>query len=124
VTLGRRLSAIELVDVALDDGSFVRWDSEPVTAVTDEAYAAELDRARERSGLDEAVITGEGMIRGRRVALVACEFTFLAGSIGVAAAERLVVAVERATAEGLPCWPHPSPAGPGCRRARSPSCRW
>ena len=41
-------------------------------------------------------------MRGRRVAVVACEFRFLAGSIGVAAAERLVTAVRRATAEGLP----------------------
>ena len=47
-------------------------------------------RARERTGLDEAVVTGEGRIRGRRVAVVACEFGFLAGSIGVQAAERLV----------------------------------
>jgi len=75
--VSRRLSALELVDVTLDDGSFVRWDTEPVTVVADEVYAAELDRARERSGLDEAVITGEGMIRGRRVALIACEFAFL-----------------------------------------------
>lgn len=111
VAVGRRLSALELVGVALDDGSFVRWDIEPVTVVADEVYAAELDRARERSGLDEAVITGEGMIRGRRVALIACEFAFLAGSIGVAAAERLVVAIERATAEGLPLLAAPVSGG-------------
>ncbi|WP_328995955.1 acetyl-CoA carboxylase carboxyltransferase subunit alpha/beta [Kribbella sp. NBC_01245] len=65
-------------------------------------YGVELAAARERTGLDESVITGEGLLRGRRVAVVACEFGFLAGSIGVAAAERLVTAVERATAEGLP----------------------
>ena len=34
---------------------------------------------------------------GRRVAVVACEFDFLAGSIGVAAAERITSAIERAT---------------------------
>ena len=63
-------------------------------------------------------------MRGRRVAVVACEFGFLAGSIGVAAAERLVAAVERATAEGLPLLAAPVAAAPACRRARSPSCRW
>ena len=49
-------------------------------------YAAELRAAEEKTGLDESVITGEGLMRGRRVAVVACEFRFLAGSIGVAAA--------------------------------------
>ncbi|RJK97170.1 acetyl-CoA carboxyl transferase [Vallicoccus soli] len=76
-----------------------------------EAYRADVAAARERSGLDEALITGEGRIRGRRVAVVACEFSFLAGSIGVAAAERLVRAVERATREGLPLVASPTSGG-------------
>ena len=29
------------------------------------------------------MVTGEGTVFGRRIALVACEFDFLAGSIGV-----------------------------------------
>ena len=106
-----RMGALELLDIALDDGSFARWDTPPVEVTTDEAYAAELAQARERSGLDEAVVTGEGRIHGRRVAVLACEFTFLAGSIGVAAAERLVEAVERATREGLPLLAAPVSGG-------------
>ena len=106
-----RLSALELVDLVLDDTSFVRWDGDPVHVEVDGTYAEELERARSRSGLDEAVVTGEGRIRGRRVALLACEFSFLAGSIGVAAAERLVLAVERATAEGLPLLAAPVSGG-------------
>ena len=57
------------------------------------------------------MLTGEGRVFGRRVALVACEFDFLAGSIGVAAAERITAAVERATAEGLPLVASPSSGG-------------
>ena len=106
-----RLSAQQLLAIALDDGSFQRWDAPPLPVAADDAYAAELERARERSGLDEAVLTGEGLLKGRRVAVVACEFSFLAGSIGVAAAERLVVAVERATAEGLPLLAAPISGG-------------
>ena len=48
---------------------------------------------------------------GRRVAVVACEFDFLAGSIGVAAAERITAAIERATAERLPLLASPSSGG-------------
>lgn len=74
-------------------------------------YRGELAAAVERTGLDEAILTGEGTLFGRRVAVVACEFDFLAGSIGVAAAERIIVAVQRATAEGLPLLASPSSGG-------------
>lgn len=57
------------------------------------------------------MLTGEGRIFGRRVAVVVCEFGFLGGSIGVAAAERITAAVQRATAEGLPLLASPSSGG-------------
>ena len=106
-----RTDALTLISRVLDDGSWVRWD-EPITALpTAPGYADAVRAARERSGLDESVVTGEGRIRGRRVAVAACEFSFLAGSIGVAAAERLVQAVERATREGLPLLASPVSGG-------------
>lgn len=108
-----RVSARELIDMVLDAGSYRSWDSEPlpVPAPADDQYAADLKRARRGTGLDEAVVTGEGMLRGRRVAVAACEFGFLAGSIGVAAAERLTSCVERATAERLPLVASPASGG-------------
>ncbi len=109
--MAARLGALDLLSGVLDSGSFLRWDAPAVHGPIDHAYAAELDQARQRSGLDESVVTGEGRLRGRRVAVAACEFDFLAGSIGVASAERLVSAVERATAEGLPLLAAPVSAG-------------
>jgi len=102
----RRLSALELLDLVLDEGTHRHWPSPEGSpagmAGDDEEYGRALARAREATGLDDAVVAGEGLLRGRRVAVVACEFGFLAGSIGVAAAEVLVSAIERATAERLP----------------------
>jgi acetyl-CoA carboxylase carboxyl transferase beta subunit len=111
-----RLGALELVQRVVDPDSFVRWDVEPlppmgVHGAPDAEYLAELAAAREKTGLDEAVVTGEALLGGRRVAIVVCEFEFLAGSIGVAAAERLVLAVERATREGLPLFAGPTSGG-------------
>lgn len=99
----RRPGARELIEIVLDEGSFVSWDS-PVVRPDDidPGYLAELQAAQEKSGADESVLTGAGNIRGRRVAVVANEFRFLAGSIGIAAADRLEQAIRRATAEGLP----------------------
>ncbi|MEH6379039.1 carboxyl transferase domain-containing protein, partial [Streptomyces sp. KLMMK] len=106
-----RTPALDLIRTVVDPGSWSCWD-EPVGVTTDDpAYRADLLAARERTGLDESVVTGEGRVRGRRVAVVACEFRFLAGSIGVAAGERLVRAVERATAERLPLLAAPASGG-------------
>lgn len=103
--------ALELIETVLDPDSWVRWD-EPIDDVpADAAYAGALLRARARTGLDEAVVTGEGRVHDRRVAVVACEFGFLAGSIGVRAADRLVRAVERATDERLPLLASPTSGG-------------
>ena len=77
----------------------------------DPAYAADLAAARERTGLDESVITGEGRIGGHRVAVAATEFGFLGGSIGAGAGQRLTSAAERATAGRLPLITLPASGG-------------
>jgi acyl-CoA carboxylase subunit beta len=107
-----RLGATELIDAVVDPGSWRSWD-EPAVAPhgIDPGYAADLARARERTRSDEAIRTGTGRLRGRQVALIASEFGFLAGSIGVAAGERLVRAVERATRERLPLVAAPASGG-------------
>ena len=106
-----RISAIALRDAVLDEASFVSWDTTPLDVHPNDSYRRELAEARAATGLDESVLTGEGTVFGRRVAVVACEFDFLAGSIGVAAAERITAAVERATAERLPLVASPSSGG-------------
>jgi acyl-CoA carboxylase subunit beta len=102
----RRLrGARELIDAVLDEDTFRSWDERfpaPPAAVDGPGYRADLARARERSGEDEAVLTGEGDLAGRRIALVVNEFRFLAGSIGIHTARRILAAVERATERGLP----------------------
>ncbi|MFS0897234.1 carboxyl transferase domain-containing protein [Mycolicibacterium litorale] len=106
-----RIGALELRDAVLDEGSFRSWDDPPLAVATTDAYRADLAAASAATGLDESVLTGEGRVFGRRVAVVACEFDFLAGSIGVAAAERITAAVQRATAERLPLVASPSSGG-------------
>ena len=75
-----RRRAAELIDAVIDRGTWRSWD-EPVADPPglDPGYAADLARARERTGLDEAVLTGTGQLRGRQVAVVVSEFGFLAG---------------------------------------------
>jgi acetyl-CoA carboxylase carboxyl transferase beta subunit len=107
----RRMTADQLLDALLDAGTYRSWDRAPVDVRPDPGYAAELARARAGTGCDESVRTGEGLLGGRRVAVAVSEFGFLGGSIGVAAAERLTLAVERASAAGLPLIAAPASGG-------------
>ncbi|MGA8255687.1 MAG: carboxyl transferase domain-containing protein, partial [Nocardioides sp.] len=106
-----RPTAHDLITLVLDADSWTSWDVAPVRSAISDSYAAELVAATEKSGVDESVITGEGSMRGRRVAVMLGEFGFLAGSIGRASADRIVAAVERATREGLPLLAAPVSGG-------------
>ncbi|UPW10554.1 acetyl-CoA carboxylase carboxyltransferase subunit alpha/beta [Gordonia terrae] len=111
-----RLSAPVLRDMLVDEGTWESWDSpveSPASASDgdDDAYAEELARSRERTGSDESVITGSGVIGGHPVAMVVSEFGFLGGSIGRDAGARIVTAVRRATRERLPLLALPASGG-------------
>ncbi|EUA93076.1 carboxyl transferase domain protein [Mycobacterium ulcerans str. Harvey] len=106
-----RITTDQLRDAVLDEDSFISWDTPPLEVPISESYARDLADVRAATGRDESVLTGEGRVLGRRVAVVACEFDFLAGSIGVAAAERITAAMERATSQRLPLLASPSSGG-------------
>jgi acetyl-CoA carboxylase beta subunit len=97
-----RLTAHELLDLVLDDGSFESWDLPIERGEVSDQYRRDLESAAERAGTDESVLTGRGLMKGRPVAVIVNEFRFLAGSIGRDATHRIVAAVRRATAEGVP----------------------
>ena len=106
-----RLGAHELIDVFVDEGSWTSWDGVLAKHAASAEYAQQLARARARTGLDEAVITGAATIRGRRIAMLVCDFGFLGGSIGIGAGDRLAAAVRRATAEKVPLLALPTSGG-------------
>lgn len=96
------LDVDELIDSFLDSGSRVAWEEQVPAPPSIDGYADVLARAQEKTGRTESVVTCEGTIAGRRVAVVGGDVRFLGGSIGVATAEILTRAIEWATAEGLP----------------------
>ncbi len=103
----RLTSAWERAALVVDAGSIDQWDADvvsddPLGFVDTRPYRERLEEARERTGLGEAVLTGRALVEGRPIALVAGEFGFLGGSIGVATSERIARAFERAVDERLP----------------------
>lgn len=111
-----QLSATELIDRVAERGSFEAWFADVVT--TDpldfsdtRSYLQRLDEAARRTGVNESIVTGQSTIRGHDVALIVGEFGFLAGTQGVASAERVVRTFERAANLGLPVLSMPVSGG-------------
>ncbi|MDP3894239.1 carboxyl transferase domain-containing protein [Nocardioides sp.] len=100
-----------LMATLVDENSFSCWDTSPKDPEADAEYLAELAAVRRATGCSESVTTGEATIGGQRLALVISEFSFLGGSIGAAAARRVIEAARRATDEGLPLLAMPASGG-------------
>lgn len=100
----------------IDEGSLEAWDADvvsddPLGFSDTRPYRERLAEAQERTGLGEAVLTGRATLSGAPVVVVAGEFGFLGGSVGVATAERVARAFERAVAERLPVVALPASGG-------------
>ena len=64
-------------------------------------YRDRLQDAQERTGLQDAIQTGTGMIDGIPVALAVMDFSFMGGSMGSVVGEKITRLIEYATGEGL-----------------------
>lgn len=103
-----RMSARDRIQVTVDEGTFEETHSTLSAvdvlefSVGKETYAERIDRAREQSGLNEAIITGYGMISGYRVALGVMDSNFIMASMGAAVGEKLCRLVRDAVSENVP----------------------
>jgi acetyl-CoA carboxylase carboxyl transferase subunit beta len=101
------VSAPTRIRQVLDDGTFEEWDTEirptdPLGFADKKSYAERLVAEQERTGMTDAVITGTGMIRARRVAIGVTDSAFIMGSMGSVVGERLARLIERAGEQNLP----------------------
>ncbi len=101
------LSARSRLDQLLDEGTF-REDHQALTSVdpllfADRVpYSERLDQAREKTGLEEAVVVGVGRINGRECVLAVLDFNFLGGSMGTVVGEKVALGLEMAAEKRLP----------------------
>jgi len=101
------VSAKTRIAQLLDEGTFEEWDDQvtpldPLGFADKKPYAERLKNEQEKTGLKDAVITGTGMIRARRVAFGVTDSAFIMGSMGSVVGERLARLVERAAEQKLP----------------------
>ncbi|MCM1528094.1 MAG: acetyl-CoA carboxylase, carboxyltransferase subunit beta [Bacteroides sp.] len=87
-----------------DEGSFEEWDRELVFSnpLHYKGYREKVQELRERTGLQEAVVTGKAMVGGFPAALGVMDGRFLMASMGEIVGEKIARVFERATKERLP----------------------
>lgn len=101
------LSAPERIALFADEGSLAEMDAglvsaDPLEFAAAKSYAESLSSARERSGLNEAVVTGRATIEGRPVVIGAMDFRFVGASMGSVVGEKIARAFEVALDERRP----------------------
>ncbi|MGI5948099.1 MAG: acetyl-CoA carboxylase carboxyltransferase subunit alpha [Lachnospiraceae bacterium] len=99
-----RVHARRRIEITVDEGTFEEWDKEMgfSNPLDFPGYEKKVVAAREKTGLDEAVVTGSGTIGGHKAAVGVCDARFLMSSMGYVVGEKITRMVERATREALP----------------------
>lgn len=99
-----KIGALERISMITDKDTFEVWfdEIEDSNPLGDETYAEKLEKARDTSGVSEAVIVGRAKIEGEDVVLGVCDASFIMGSMGYVMGERITRAFEEATKLRLP----------------------
>lgn len=102
-----RIGARERIKIVVDEGTFNEMfknilGKDPLEFVDTQPYYKRQISAKEKSNLDEAVITGTGNIEGQKVALAVMDFDYMGGSMGSVVGEKVTRMMEVALEERIP----------------------
>ena len=102
-----RINAKTRINQLFDEGSFEELfgnirPTDPLGFVDTECYKDRLQRAHEKTNLNDAVITGIGTIKGNKVAAAIMDFDFMGGSMGSVVGEKVARIMEKAVELRLP----------------------
>ena len=101
------LSAESWVDLLTDPGSFEELDTglvsgDPLVFNDARPYPERVAATRKKTGVDDAMMTGEGTLDGRPVQLGTFVFRFMGGSMGSVVGEKIARMFERGADRGHP----------------------
>ena len=102
-----RISSRERIALLTDGGSFEEYQSalssvDPLGFRDTKRYRDRLRAAKQKTSMEEAVVTGLARIGGYPVMLCVFEFAFLGGSMGSVVGEKLTRSIETAIAKHVP----------------------
>ncbi|WP_163538126.1 acetyl-CoA carboxylase, carboxyltransferase subunit beta [Gracilibacillus sp. YIM 98692] len=93
-----QISSQERIQFLLDSETFVEWDKDLLSQNPLEfpQYEEKVKKDQQKTGLNEAVVTGEGKIHGARTAIAVMDARFRMGSMGSVVGEKIARAIENA----------------------------
>ena len=102
-----RIGARKRIAQLFDEGSFEELfknilPTDSLEFFDTESYADRLKKAHEKTGLDEAVITGIGAIHGHKIAVAVMDFEYMGGSMGSVVGEKVTRIMEKALELKIP----------------------
>lgn len=99
-----RLTVQERLEITIDEGTLVEYDPDLISGdpIRFEGYPEKLRDLREKTGLTDAVVTGECRIRNKPCVIAVMDTRFMMASMGSAVGEKITRAFERATERRLP----------------------
>ena len=101
-----QMNSQERIENLIDENTWRPLDEtlspgDPLEFRDQKPYIERLNDAQEKTGLQDAVQTGTGMLDGIPIALGVMDFHFMGGSMGSVVGEKITRLIEYATQEGL-----------------------
>ncbi|MFD2213680.1 acetyl-CoA carboxylase, carboxyltransferase subunit beta [Metabacillus endolithicus] len=99
-----QMNARERIESLFDESSFLEYDQNMISEnpLNFPDYEEKLEKDRQKTKQNEAVVTGEGLINGFRTAVAIMDASFRMGSMGSVVGEKITRAIENANEKGLP----------------------
>ena len=98
------MGARDRIKLLIDGGSFEEMDADLTSEdfLHFEGYEKKLLSAKEKTELNEGVVSGIGNMEGIKVSIAVMDFNFLGGSMGSVVGEKITRAIERGITEKVP----------------------
>jgi acetyl-CoA carboxylase carboxyl transferase subunit beta len=102
-----RIGSQEYFDIILDEGTLKELDKkmksvDPLRFVDTKSYSNRIDSTIKKTGLYDAVRTGEGELNGIPVVIACMDFAFIGGSMGSVVGEKIARATDVARKKRKP----------------------
>ena len=102
-----RIGAKQRIELIADEGSFIEMYSnikpcDPLQFVDTQTYISRQEQAKDKSGLDDAVVVGTCLIDGQKAAIAVMDFDYMGGSMGSVVGEKVTRIIEKAIELRLP----------------------
>ena len=102
-----RINARTRIEQLFDVGTFNEYyenisPSDPLEFFDTESYKDRQAKAKEKTNLNDAVITGTGKVEGEEIACAIMDFEYMGGSMGSVVGEKVTRIIELALEKKLP----------------------